>query len=263
MMNIKSVDKTLKLNVKVKEVDLALFQRVLTNKSETIDLYREYKINKYNKNFIVKIENNKHTISQLEVTAYEVLNGEEVLLFKWLLDKKEDLYRVVGVCNEYIDIYFRFDVDVKQTLNELGVYLLNRYASINDDNCVLNVLAFNDFNNDFELIEFCATAIKNIVSFEDNTKEIIKHKLADYGYDMSYIKPDTLLLLDEFENTSLINWHSVTADEFKEKIIQLLLMELYFNDLSREFSSQSIQKSIFNIYGMYNYRLFLENKKVA
>ena len=252
-----------RLNLKISEKDMneiLPYFEILHRKRKTIK--KTYNIEQDNYNYIINLYKNDLLGGKFIIDIYEIKGKIEKKIFETVVKVKEDLYSVFYKNNHNYEIYFRIDVVLeKADINEISSYVLNRFDSVNNLYKLLNVMTYNDFNNDFELAEFCVLAIKNVSLLKPVVKDFINQKLNYYGYDEDFLPVDINNMTTEFIYISTFKWNKSNSKEILNKIIKFLILELNYGHISKELSIEQINSSISTLYGMYIYSIFNEHVK--
>lgn len=250
-----------RLNVKISENDMnELISEFELFTIPGISLNKTYSVEKDNCLYIVNIYRNNY--GKLIIDIHEVVEGMNIKIFETIVKEKEDLYSVFYKNNDNYEIYFRIDVILeRKDINDISSYVLNRFDSVNNLYKLLNTMTYNDFNNDFELAEFCVVAIKNIPLLKPIVKQFINEKFNYYGYDEDFLPVNLTDIVREFQYIDKLNWEKTTSKNILNKIIKLLILEVNHGSISEKLTMEQINYSISTLYGMYIYSIFYEYMK--
>lgn len=175
--------------------------------------------------------------------------------------KEKELYGVIRHITRKLNCYFSFYLTDIKELETASSYVLERLDNVYRKDDIINHLIDKDFNDEFELVEFCVMLLKNIALTNDALLDKIKEKYNYYGYDEDYLPNDEIAVLLKLKNSHAINWFKVSSKEFTQKILEITLLELYQKSVTSRFNKDQIHDFVSTLYGMYVYRRYYEHKK--
>lgn len=178
----------------------------------------------------------------IKISVKDKLTGFKEQIINYCFINKEDLGIVYQFEYDKLKIYFKFDLDIENKVNDKDIFvevMLNRFESIKIISEIRNLLDCSDFRNEWDLVEFSYIALYNIDNIDVLATNIID-KLEYYGIDNEDILNDINKLITKL----LLNYYSkrTKTKTLNKEIISFLLAQLYNQSLTKAYRIKSVIK---------------------
>lgn len=199
--------------------------------------------------------------NQILLKIYRFKNDKsKSYILTYIIRQEKELYGVINKCLMKVNCYFNFVLTDITELETASTYVLDRMDNVYSISDIMNHLRFKNFNKEFDLVEFSVILLNNLDLVNSSLLNEVKDKLNYFGVDDNSLPFDKYAVLLQFKNSPAMNWFKISSKEFANKILEILILELYEKAVTKRFLLSEIKHYLSTIYGMYIYRLYYEHK---